>query len=476
MPSFLRFAALRRGLSAALLLALAACSAAPRPAARRLPADPPSFRVPIEYYTLPNGLQVVLSPEHSAPLVTVNLHYRIGFRQEPVGRTGFAHLFEHLMFQPSAQLGPGGIAGLVQQSGGVLQGSTRYDFTTYYCTVPAHKLETMLWAEADRMRGPVLTQAMLDKERNVVKNEVRERVLNQPYGGLTWLDMPQVALQNRANAHNFYGDFRDLDAATLAETQAFFRTYYAPNNACLVLTGDFEPAEAKAWIQRYFGPIVAAPRPPQPDTREPRQRAERRIHRADSLVSRPALAFAYHLPARGTPAYYAMGLLDQILLQGNDSRLNQALAQRRGYASAVKGGPNVELGNLFNYEGPMLWTGSLLYDPQVSADSVVAALDQEISRISQQGVDAETLAVAQQKLRSSLYDLLGQRYGYGTADLLACFALFDHDPHKLNQLEAEFRRVTPALLQRTAREYLRPTNRTLLFVTPAPAKSATSSR
>ncbi|WP_400190514.1 M16 family metallopeptidase [Hymenobacter sp. B81] len=471
MPSLSRLAPWRRGLSAALLLALAACSRAPWTAPSLAPAA--SFQVPIDYYTLPNGLQVVLSPDHSAPLVTVALHYRIGFRQEPVGRTGFAHLFEHLMFEPSAQLGPGGLGSLVQQSGGVFQGSTRYDFTTYYCTVPAHKLETMLWAEADRMRGPRLTQAALDKERNVVKNEVRERVLSQPYAGLSWLDMPQVAHQNRANAHNFYGDFRDLDAATLAEAQAFFRTYYAPNNACLVVTGDFEPAEAKAWIQRYFGPIPAAPRPPQPDTREPRQRAERRIHRVDSLVNRPALAFAYHLPKRGTPAYYAMGLLDQILLQGTDGRLTQALTQRRGYASAVRGGANVELGNLFNYEGPMLWTGSLLYDPQVPADSVVAALDQEINRVIEQGVDAETLALAQQKLRSSLYDLLGQRYGYGTADLLACFALFDRDPAKLNRLETEFRRVTPALLQRTAREYLRPGNRTLLFVAPAPTAQAT---
>jgi zinc protease len=234
----------------------------------------------------------------------------------------------------------------------------------------------------------------------------------------------------------------------------------------VVVVGDFEPSQAKAWIQQYFAPIPAGPLPPKVDLAEPRQEKEQRFRKDDKLATKPALAFAYHMPDKNTPEYYAMGLLDQILLQGQDSRFYQGLVQQRGYSGTVSGGINVGLGNMYNYNGPMLWVGSLMHDAQVPADSILAVVDREISRLETQGVAQAQLDLALVKIRSRLYDQISQLYGFGKADLLASFALFDNDPGRLNQLEAEFRKVTPALLQKTIREYLRPTNRTVLTINP----------
>ncbi|MGY2134668.1 M16 family metallopeptidase [Hymenobacter sp. HD11105] len=425
-----------------------------------------TYQVPVDYYTLDNGLKVVLSPDKTAPVATIAAYYNIGFRIEPRNRTGFAHLFEHMMFQGSQNLGKMEFIQVVQKNGGILNGSTRFDFTNYFEIVPAHKLETMLWAEADRMRGLNITQENLTNQQGVVKNEVKVNVLNQPYGGFPWLDMPQYANKNWHNAHNFYGDLKDLDAANLEDVQSFFKTYYAPNNAVLVVVGDFDPKEAMAWIEKYFKDIPQGTPPPKVDLSEPRQEKEQRFSKDDKLATKPALAFAYHMPDKNTPEYYAMGLLDQILLQGNDSRLYQALVQERGYTGSVSGGINSSLGNMFNYNGPMLWDGSLVYDKNVSADSVVAVLDREIQRLDKEGVSQELLDLAIVKMRSDLYDQISQLYGFGKADLLASFALFENDPKRINQLESEFRKVTPELMQKTLREYLRTTNRTILTVNP----------
>lgn len=445
-------------------------TAAQTPATAASPTPPPPppapvFQIPVEYYTLPNGLRVVLSPDHTAPTATVAAYYNVGFRNEPRNRTGYAHLFEHLMFQGSQNLGKMEFISLIQQNGGALNGSTRFDFTNYFEVVPANKLETILWAEADRMRGTALTPASLANQQGVVKSEVRVNVLNQPYGGFPWLDMPQKANKNWNNAHNFYGDLKDLDAATLPDAQQFFKTYYSPANAVLAVVGDFEPAEAKAWVEKYYANIPSAPRPPKPDLTEPRQEQEQRFTQDDKLATKPALAFAYHMPERNSPAYYALILLDQILLQGKDSRLYQAMVQRRGLTDDVSGGINY-LGNAFNYSGPMLWMGNLTYDQTVKADSVVGVLDQEIGRLAIGGVSQATLDLAMVKLRSSLYDQLSGSDNFGRADLLAAFALFDNDPGRINRLEAEFRKVTPELMQQTIRDYLRPTNRTILIVNP----------
>ncbi|HPG38431.1 MAG TPA: pitrilysin family protein [bacterium] len=425
-----------------------------------------SYRVPVEYFKLDNGLKVVLSTDPTAPIVTVAVYYNIGFRIEPQDRTGFAHLFEHMMFQGSQNLGKMEFIRLVQRNGGVLNGSTRFDFTNYFEIIPAHKLETALWAEADRMRGLDITQENLTNQQGVVVNEINQALHNEPYGGFPWLDMPQYANVNWYNAHNFYGDIDDVKAANLQDVKDFFKTFYAPNNTVLVITGDFVPSEARVMVQKYFGDIPAVEQPKPADLTEPRQETEKIFSKDDRLATKPALAFAYHMPERNTPQYYAMGLLDQLLLQGEDSRLFQALAKKKGFTDSVSGGINGLLGNMYNYNGPMLWFASLIYDNNVSSDSIMAVINEVIEEVRTTPVDQATLDHILTKLQSSLYSEIDSFFGFGRADLLACFALFDDDPARINTLEDNFKAVTPQLLLETAQEYLRPGNRTVLTINP----------
>jgi len=427
--------------------------------------------VPITYYKLANGLRVILSPDSTAPTVVTAVYYRIGFRVEPRDRTGFAHLFEHMMFQGSQNLGKMEFIRLVQANGGVLNGSTRFDFTNYFELLPSNKLETALWAEADRMKGLAITEDNLKNQQGVVGNEVKVNVLNQPYGGFPWLWMPQYANTNWYNSHNFYGDLKDIEAATLSDVQAFFKTYYAPNNAALAIVGDFDPEQAKRMVEKYFGGIASAKLPPPPDLTEPRQEKEKTVTRPDKLANRPALAFAYHMPPRNSPEYFALGLLDQMLVQGDDSLLYQELVKKRGYTGEVSGAIN-ELGNMFNYDGPMLWTTSLFHDAAVKPEQIMAAVDSVIDKLQSEPVAQALVDRSITKMRSGLYDMLTQFGGFGRADLMASYALFDNDPAKINTLEEQFRKVTPQLIENTAREYLRKTNRTVLLIEPGAAADA----
>jgi len=427
-----------------------------------------ALNIPVKYHKLANGLKIVLSPDHTAPLAVVGVYYNIGLRIEPKNRTGFAHLFEHMMFQGSQNLAKGELFRLIQGLGGKLNASTRFDFTNYFEIVPSSKLETALWAEADRMKGLVLNQEKLANQQGVVINEVKVNVLNQPYGGFPWLDMPQLANENWYNAHNFYGDLKDLEAATLQDVQDFFNSYYTPNNAALVVVGDFAPSEALSLIEKYFGDIRPVKRPDFPDLAEPRQEKEKIFNKDDPLANRPALALAYHMPERFTPEYFALGLLDQILLQGDDSLLYQALVKKAGLTAGVPGGINL-LGNMFNYNGPMLWLAFLYYDIQTPTEKIISEFDSVIDSVRTKPVGQEILDRALVKLRSSLYDTMEDFLGFGRADLLASFALFDDDPGRINLLEEKFKAVTPALILKTAQEYLRPTNRTQLTIHPKKA-------
>ena len=426
------------------------------------------LEVPIVYYKLSNGLKVVLSPDKTAPTIGVGVYYNIGFRIEPKNRTGFAHLFEHMMFQGSKNLGKMEFIQLVQKNGGILNGSTRFDFTNYFEVMPSHKLETALWAEADRMKGLAVTQDNLTNQQGVVKNEVKVNVLNQPYGGFPWLDMPQYANENWYNAHNFYGDLADLDSAKLEDVSSFFKTYYSPTNAVIVVVGDFDTNEAKKWITQYFAAIPAVDLPPKPDISEARQEKEKRFVKEDKLANKPAIAIAYKMPEKNTPGFYAMGLIDQMLVQGDDSKLYQALVQDKGYTSGVGGGINY-LGNMFDYNGPMQWMSNLIYDSTVKADDIIKEYDKAVAELENKVTQAD-LNLAMIKMRSQLYDNIGGFFGIGKLNLLASFALFDDNPSMINSIETNFRKVNPELIKKTAREYLRPTNRTILIIDPKAPK------
>jgi predicted Zn-dependent peptidase len=476
------YRAVRPGLPvAAMALLLAACQPGGAPETPVAGADAPErsaetrdtdtadagsgYRVPVRYHTLDNGLKVAMSRDTTAPIVTVAVYYNIGFRIEPRDRTGFAHLFEHMMFQGSANLGKMEFVQLVQRNGGVLNGSTRFDYTNYFEIVPAHKLETVLWAEADRMASLDITQENLANQQAVVKNEVKVNVLNTPYGGFPWLDMPQAANENWYNAHNFYGDLEDLDAANLDDVADFFHKYYAPNNAAVAIVGDIDYDEALALVEKHFGDI---PRSEEeivlPDISEPRQESEKRESRVDQLATRPGYAFAYHVPPRLTPEWYAMGLIDQILVQGEDSLLHQALVKDAGITSSVSGGINAFLGNMLNYNGPMLWQAYLIHDNDVAAERITGIIDEVVQGLRTEPVDADTLERATVKWRSSFYDYLGSMYGFGRADVLASLSLFDDDPSLINEFEQRILAVTPDLILETAKEYLRPTNRTIFVL------------
>jgi predicted Zn-dependent peptidase len=246
------------------------------------------LQIPIEHKTLANGLRVVVAPDSTAPVVTVGVYYKIGFRLEPQGRSGFAHLFEHMMFQGSENAPKMQHIKLVNSSGGVLNGSTMYDVTNYYEAVPSNALERVLWLEADRMRALKVDDENLRNQRDVVKEEVRVNVMNQPYGGFPWLDMPPVAFRNWANAHNFYGDFADLDAAWLADVQAFFRSYYLPNNAVfdsgdVNATEGFAPPKSSRQYQPGLRPN--SPIPPNPPNRRTPRRRRRKIRTLPAMPS-----------------------------------------------------------------------------------------------------------------------------------------------------------------------------------------------
>ena len=428
--------------------------------------------VPVEYYNLSNGLKVVLSRDQTTPTAVVAVYYNIGFRNEPKDRTGFAHLFEHMMFQGSANLGKMGFIRLVESNGGQLNGSTRFDFTNYFQVVPSNVLEPVLWAEADRMRSLDIDIENLKNQQEVVKNEVKVNVLNQPYGGFPWIDLPMTANENWYNAHNFYGDLAHLDAATVDEVRTFFKTYYAPNNAVLVVTGDFSADQVKTWIEKYFASVPAAKLPAVADLKEPRQEKEKRAGRTDPLANRPALGIAYHVPDRFTPEWYAFGLLDEALAQGSDSLLYDELVRKKGLTGGVSAGINFGLGNMFDYSGPMLWEAQFFHDSSVTSDGLLSAIDSIVEKVRKDGLDQSSLDRARVKIRSDLYASLEQFVGWGRANLLASLALFDDDPSKINQLEEGFDKVTPALLQKTAQEYLRPGNRTVYVITPGKTGAA----
>lgn len=450
MPHMARSLACIAALGAGIAL-----SASAQPAAK--------FTVPISYYKLSNGLKVALSKDTTAPTVVIAVYYNIGFRIEPRNRTGFAHLFEHLMFEGSKNLGKGEFDKLIEGNGGLSNGSTRFDFTNYFEVVPSHALEIMLWGEADRMKNLTLTEETLKNQQGVVGNEVKVNVLNRPYGSFPWLDMPQYANQNWYNAHNFYGDLGDIEAATLSDAREFSQTFYAPNNAALVLVGDFDEDQAKRWIEKYFGGIRASKLPPRPDLTEPRQEAEKRFTKIDKLAEKPALAIAYHMPERMTPEHDAMVLIDQMLVEGDDSLLTQELVKKRGFTDSVDGGINL-LGNQYDYQGPMLWMADLIHDASVKPDQILEAASAVIEGLRQKPPSKDVLDRALVKFRSQYYQSLTQFGGFGRANLMASFALFDDNPAYINKLEDNLRKVTPELVQKTASEYLRPGNRTVLVL------------
>jgi zinc protease len=429
------------------------------------------LHIPVEHTTFTNGLRVVASPDHSAPFVTVGVYYQIGFRLEPRGRSGFAHLFEHMMFQGSENAGKMEHIRLINSSGGLLNGTTNYDVTNYFESVPSNALERVLWLEADRMRALKVDDENLRNQRDVVKEEVRVNVMNQPYGGFPWLDLPPVAFRNWPNAHNFYGDFADLDAATLADVQQFFRTYYAPNNAVLLMIGDLEPAEAFSLAERHFENIPAGPPPPRADVSEPPQTEERHGEVPEPFGPLAAIAIGYTMPPRGAKDWYAAAVLDRVLHGGRAGRVHHQLVLERQIAVEAGGGAE-----LFDTNGPTQMVTRIFPKPEFEPAAAIAAFDDVIREIGEHGVTEDELAAVKVKIRSDYYSMLEGGMGsymprFGLMHYLASFTLFDGDPDRVNTVLDQFQAVTFAEVQAAARKLLVPQNRAVLVRKPV-AKGA----
>src|SRR6266550_4400409 len=411
---------------AACLVALGASAPTAQTAAGRPPTSPSAFSVPVVYKKLPNGLRVVISENHAAPVVVVELMYRIGFRIEPQNRTGFAHLFEHLMFQGSEHIGKFEHVRIVNENGGSLK----------------------------------ITPENLKNQQDVVSEEVRVNVLNQPYGAFEWLGLPQKANTNWYNAHNFYGDLSDLEAANLEDVKKFFDTYYAPNNAVLVVSGDTTTDEVMKLAEKHFGAIPQRPLPSRPDIKEPAQTTEKTFSESDKLARTPAVAFAYHLPDRMTKDFFALSLLDPLLVGDESAKLYQALIKENQIASDVSGGFNYGLGNNFDYNGPMLYTFRVDYRPDLKGPDVLTVVDKVINAVQEHGVTEDELRQAKVNFRSSFLENHESGGGFGRADLLAALALYDDDPNRINTILSDLDKVTTADVQQAAKKYLVPANRT----------------
>jgi predicted Zn-dependent peptidase len=360
-------------------------------------------RYPVEQVTLGNGLRVVLAPDRSAPVVGVAVIYDVGIRSEPQGRTGFAHLFEHLMFQGSANLEKLAHFRHVQGSGGTFNGSTHLDYTDYFETLPSNALERALFLEADRMRGPRLTEENLRNQVDVVKEEIRVNVLNRPYGGFPWLKLPPVMFDTFPNAHDGYGSFEDLESATVADAADFFQRYYACGNAVLAVAGDFEVAEAAALVERHFGDVPARPAPPRSDFTEPDLTAERRSQYVDELAPLPAVAAAWRVPDPITDFanYLPYVVLAEVLTDGDASRLVERLVLTDRSVTSV-GGYLGFMGEPFEVRDPTALVLQAHLPPAGEVEKVLRSVDEELDRLATDGLGDGELARTQARMATHL--------------------------------------------------------------------------
>lgn len=433
-------------------------------------AQAQEWKAPTAMKKLANGLTVVVSEDHSAPTFGLCISYGIGFRLEPEGRTGFAHLFEHMMFEGTPVAPKGVFDRVIEGGGGFNNGDTRYDFTEYIESGPISALEPMLWLEADRMKTLDFSVKNLDNQRNVVEEEVRVNVLNQPYGSFYWLDLPQKAFDTYPNAHNFYGDFKDLDAANIGDVKKFYEQYYVPNNAVLVIVGDVNTADVFAKVDKYFSAVPAGPPAKRPDFSEPPQKSERRSTETDKLARVPALAIGYRMPPRTSPDAIVGAVTGELLHNGDASILYQSLVKEKQVAASVGGGDNWPLGNPFEYNGPTLMTSFIVYPGKVSEDQLLAAYDSTIAELAKKGPTREQVERIAAKMRSDWYDNL--EIPISRASALSHAVLFEGSFDSVFQVPDRVAKVTPEQVRAFVAKYLVPSNRTIINRVPAPPDKA----
>jgi zinc protease len=419
-------------------------------------------RIPLEQFTLENGLRVVLSEDHAVPVVSVAVYYDVGSRNEREGRTGFAHLFEHMMFQGSENVPKAGHFQYIFNNGGTMNGTTSTERTNYFETLPANQLPLALWLESDRMRSLKVTQENLDNQREAVKEEKRLNYDNRPYSN-AFLRLNELIFRNPANAHSTIGSMEDLDAATIEDVQEFFRVYYAPNNAVLTIVGDFDATEARALVEKYFATIPPQPRPATPDVSEPPEVAAHREVYRDPFAQLPAVMLGWKMPARRTADYYALSLASDLLLDGDSSRLYQRLVKQDESVVGIQG-------SVGERRGPSSLYIFAIPKPGHEVAQIRATIEEEIARLAAEGPTAEEM----EKLRNTLLNdaVRGRQSTLYRAQRLAEFALYDGDPNLFNTELERYLSVTPEEIKRVVSRHLLTDNYSVMEVVPAGAAEA----
>jgi len=426
---------------------------------------PKTFQVPhtsIEQFTLANGLRVVLNEDHSVPVVSVAVYYDVGSRNEREGRTGFAHLFEHMMFQGSENVPKAAHFQYISNAGGTMNGTTSSERTNYFETLPASQLPLALWLESDRMRSLAVTQENLDNQREAVKEEKRLRYDNQPYVN-GFLRLFEMSFQNPANAHSTIGSMEDLDAATVDDIREFFRIYYAPNNAVLSIAGDFDEQEARGLIDKYFATIPNQPASPPVDVEEPVAVAVRQDTFFDKLAPVPAFALGWKVPSRRTSEFYALSLASHLLFEGESARLYQKLVKGEESVVQIQGG-------LDERRGPSGLFIVVIPKPDRDGNQIRDAIFAEIRQLATDGPVAEEM----EKLRNNLFNsaVRSRQSSLFRAQQIAEYALYDDDPDLFNTDLQNYLEVTPEQIRQAVARFLDTDNRVLLDIVPAAEEAA----
>jgi len=412
---------------------------------------------PIEQFTLANGLRVVLSPDRAIPVVSIAVYYDVGSRNEKQGRTGFAHLFEHMMFQGSENVPKAAHFQYIFHAGGTMNGTTSTERTNYFETLPSNHLPLAFWLESDRMRSLKVTQENLDNQRNAVQEEKRLRYDNQPYVN-AFLRMNELIFTNPANAHSTIGSMEDLDAATIDDVREFFRIYYAPNNAVLTVVGDFENAQARELVDKYFSDIPTQSYPPPVDVSESEGVAIRQETYHDPLAPAPAFVLGWKIPERRSRHFYALSLAGSLLFDGDSARLYQKLVKGDESVVSIEGGVDER-------RGPSALYIFALPKPGQDVTTIRQQIFEEVKRIASEGPSSEEM----EKLRNSLSNdaVRGRQSTMYRAQRLSEFALYDSDPRLFDSELDHYLSVTAEEIRNAVAQFLDIEDRVVLDIVPA---------
>jgi zinc protease len=416
-------------------------------------------------FKLANGLRVMISEDHSVPVAALAIVYDVGARNEVKGRSGFAHLFEHMMFEGSENVGKTEHFKYVEAAGGLLNASTHEDFTNYFEKLPSNQIELAMWLESDRMRSLKVTPENFENQLQTVKEEKRSSIDNQPYMPAA-LKLEETIFDNWTNSHPVIGYFEDLEASTIDDVKHFFKTYYAPNNATMAIVGDVDPNQIHTWVEKYFGTIPAQPQPAKPDVAEPVQTKEKYLKVDDQHAQLPAFWVSWKAPARRDPDYYALGIIEKLLSGGESSRLYQRMI--KGDQVALKADASYE-----ERRGPGAFETLVIFKPGTTAEGARKILWSELEKLQSEPVSSTELEKSKNQVLRGLFassSSTSVQRSLARAELLAEYGSFYGDPFLIDKDLQAYLNVTPEDVQRVAKKIFTKEGATVLDVIPKPNK------